>query len=139
MRPEGWRITPQDKELFSSMKENFGDIVSGLAEMMRSEVALAKTELEHELAKLNKAVPALVVAALFGVFALGLALLAGVYALSTVVSPWLAALIVSAGSALVAGLSYRFGWKRVVSMDLKPKQTMQSVKENVVWLKSRLN
>lgn len=143
MRPTDWQNgtgnTGTTDELFSSMKQNFGEIAAGIVDLIESELLLAKTELQAEMSKLTRALPTIVVGSLFGAFALGLALLAAVYGLSNVVPAWLAALIVSAGAALAGGIFFRVGWKKIASLDFKPKQTIESVKENVVWLKSRMN
>jgi len=138
-RMNGTESKGSTDELFSSMKRNFGDIATGILDLIESELTLAKTELQREMSKLTRALPTIVVGALFGAFALGLALLAAVYGLSMVVPAWLAGLIVSASAAVIGGILFRVGWKRIASVDFKPKQTIESVKENVVWLKSRMN
>jgi hypothetical protein len=65
--------------------------------------------------------------------------LTAVYALALVVPAWSAALIVGIAAAITAAVTIRFGWKRVAAVDLKPRETIESVKENVVWLKNRLS
>lgn len=137
-RADDGGITSTD-ELLTSMKRNFGEIAAGVVELMESELALAKSELQHEVRKLVKAVPLVAIGLMFATYALGFVLLAGVYLLSLVVPAWAAALIVGVGSALIGGILFLVGWKRLSSVDLKPKQTIESVKENVVWLKSRLS
>jgi len=137
--PNGAGNTGSTDELFSAMKRNFGDIAEAVVDLIRSELMLAKSELQSETTKFTKALPTVIVGGLFGVFALGLALLAAVYGLSLVVPAWLAALIVSAGAAIIGGILFRAGWKKIATVDLKPKQTIKSVQENIVWLKSRMN
>jgi uncharacterized membrane protein YqjE len=85
-------------EIFQSIGSNIQDIV-------RSEVSLAKAELQAEAKKSGKAGTILLAGATVGFYAVGLMLLAIVYALSLIVSAWLAALLVAfVVSVVSAGL-----------------------------------
>ena len=71
------------------------------------------------------------------VYGLGLLLLSAVYGLSTVIVPWAAALIVGAVVLAVAGILLsvaRGGFRKITP----PEKTIQSVKENVTWLKDQI-
>jgi len=113
------------------------DIVSDIQEIIRSEIRLAKVELGEHAAKAGKAAGMLAAGAVLGLYALGLLLLAGVYAFAMVVPSWAAALIVC---ALCAGLASAFvviGRKRIKQVQAKPERTMANVKENLEWAKNQ--
>jgi hypothetical protein len=71
------------------------------------------------------------------VFALLFLLLMVVYASSIVMPNWAAALIVAAALAIVAGTTVSAGRKRFKKIHPTPKRTMDSVKENVEWVKQQ--
>src|SRR5581483_6613582 len=80
------------------------DIVSNIQEIIRSEFHLAKAEIKEETAKASKPAIAALIGTLLGVYAGGFALLAVVYALSRVMAPWTAALLVAACVGVAATL-----------------------------------
>ena len=110
------------------------DIVGNIQDIVRSELRLARSEFREELRKSRDAGMLLGVGVVLLAFALLFALLGAVYALSSVVSAWAAALIVSAGVALIAALCVSLGIARFRKVRAAPK-TAQSVKENVEWAK----
>jgi biopolymer transport protein ExbB/TolQ len=50
---------------------------------------------------------------------------------------WLAALIVGVVVAIVAGILAMVGYQRIKQVNLKPEQTVDSVKEDVEWVKQQ--
>jgi len=80
--------------------------------IVRLELALAAAELKQKLIKLGLGIGLVVAAAVFAFFALGFALATAAAALATVLSTWLALLIVAGGlfllAALLGGLGARF-------------------------------
>jgi uncharacterized membrane protein YqjE len=83
-----------------------GEILRDIAEhterIVRAEIQLGVTEAREEVMRLAKRGAYAVAGAAFGFLALILLLLSAVYALSTVVRPWLAALIVALAVGLAA-------------------------------------
>ena len=65
-------------------------------------------------------------------------MLGAVFALATVMPPWAAAFIVAVVLAAGAGLLLNVGRKRLQEVHPKPKQTLESVKENVAWAKRQM-
>jgi uncharacterized membrane protein YqjE len=114
------------------------DIVGNIQEIVRSEVRLAKAELSEEARKVKPAGLWIGIGAVFSVGAVMLALLAGVYALSTVMPSWAAALVVCLASGTIAALAARTGVAHVKRIDPTPDKTIQSLKENVAWSKQQL-
>jgi hypothetical protein len=72
--------------------------------IVRLELELAVAELKKKVAALGLGIGLLVGAALFGLFALAFALAAAAAAIATVVSTWLALVIVMGGLFLLAGV-----------------------------------
>lgn len=110
------------------------DIVGNVQHIVRSEFRLAKTEVTEELGK--SAGAAILVAAggamllLSGVFVM----LAAVYALSIVMPPWAAALIVGVAEGIMAAVCIAAGLRKFKTVRVPPK-TAESMKENVEWAK----
>ena len=74
---------------------------------------------------------------LLGVYALGLLLMTIVWLLATQMSNWLAALIVTVVVAAVAATLVMLGRSRLEEVDLKPERTVESLKEDVEWVKQQ--
>jgi hypothetical protein len=89
------------------------DIVGNVQDIVRSEFRLAKTEATDELGKLRSAGTMLGVGAFLLIFSGIFLLLAIVYALSLVMEPWAAALIVGATVGVIAALCCGVGIKRL--------------------------
>ncbi len=113
------------------------DIVRNIQEIVRSEVRLAKREVRDEATKAKSAGLRLAVGALTAIFALLFLLLTAVYALSIVMPNWAAALIVSAALAIVAGAMLSAGRNRFKKIHPTPERTVESLKENVEWVKQQ--
>jgi hypothetical protein len=115
-------------------KPGFGVLLRTLAHevplLLSKEVALAKREMQENLESTKAGAIAMATggAVLLGGFIM--LLLSAVYALSLVVDPWLAALIVG-GSVVVAGLVMVMAGKKQFEADsLRPDRTMDSLKKD---------
>ena len=120
-----------------SVTDVLQDIVGNVQEIVRSEVRLAKTELREEAAKAKTSSMFVGAGALIGVYAGGFLLLGIVYVLATVVPSWAAAFIVALSLAVGAGLLLRAGQRRFQQVKPTPDRTLESVKENVAWVKQQ--
>ena len=120
-----------------SLADVLQDIIRDVQEIVRSEVRLAKTELREEVAKAKAAAGLLAGAAITAVFAVFFVLLAVVYALSLVMAGWAAALIVGVGLAVIAAVMVMAGLKRLKHIQATPARAMDSLKENVEWVKQQ--
>jgi len=112
-------------------------IVNHLTEIIRSELRLAQTELRRDLTQVVRASVFIVVGALAALYALGFILLAAVYGLATVMDPWLSAVIVGVAVAIVAVIFLQIGRSRLKRASLKPDETIQSLRENITWMKKQ--
>jgi len=113
------------------------EIGTHLTEILRSEVRLARAEIRGDVTQVAKARLFLVVSAVFALYAFGFFLLAIVYALQETWAPWASALSVGAGVGIVAVIFLLIGRKRMNVASLRPDKTIQSLEENVTWLKTQ--
>jgi uncharacterized membrane protein YqjE len=127
--------TPQTQR---SVPEVLQNIVSNLQEIIRSEFLLAKTELKEEAKQAAKPVTTFGVGLVFGIYGMGLLLLAATYALALVVPVWLAALLVGTGLAIVAFALMSSSGKKLKRINPTPDKTIQSLEENVQWAKHQI-
>ena len=126
---------PQNTE--PTFKQLFQDAFSSIREIIRSEVQLAKTETKEEVSKAGRAGAILGGGIVLTLYALGLALLAGVTALSLLVATWLAFLIVAVVVGIAAAFLIGSGRRKLQQVDLKPQRTVTTMKENLQWAKQQ--
>jgi putative superfamily III holin-X len=120
-----------------SVSDVLQDIFGNLQDIVRSEVQLAKAEFKTEAGKVAKAGKPLIAGAVLSLYAGGLLLLALVHGLSLVLQPWIAALSVGALVSVLAAILISMGRARLRIVNRKPEKTIQTVKENVQWLKDQ--
>jgi uncharacterized membrane protein YqjE len=113
------------------------EIVSHVAEIIRSELQLARTEARQEITQVANAGIYLLFGIVFGLFALGFVLLGAVYALGSTMPVWLAAIIVGAASGTVAMIFLSVGRTKMKKSSLKADITNRSLQENATWMKKR--
>jgi uncharacterized membrane protein YqjE len=89
--------------------EIFRDIVGHIAEIVRAEIRLASLDFRQEIVELRTAALCITVAALLIGYGVVFLLLGLVYALSTVWAPWLSALAVGAGVAIIGSVILGIG------------------------------
>jgi MFS family permease len=106
--------------------------------LVRQEVELAKTELAIKGKRAGVGAGMFGGAGLVGLYAVGALVTAAIAALATAVDTWLAALIVGVVLAAVAGIVALTGKKKVQeAMPPVPEDSVESVKEDVQWTKTR--
>jgi uncharacterized membrane protein YqjE len=121
-----------------TVPEVLQDIVGNIQEIIRSEFRLGTAEIKEEAARAAKPMTTVGAGIIFGVYALGFLFLAIVYALSTVVAPWLAALIVTGVAALMAAVLVASGRGQLKRVKVVPQKTIANVKENVQWATNQM-
>jgi len=123
------------------MDESVGAIVSqlttDLGELTRQELALAKAELQTEAKKAGKGAGMLGGAAFAGWMVALFISLTVMWALDEAMDLIWAALIVAVVWAVVAAVLATTGRKELREVDPKPDQTVESLKEDAKWLKTR--
>ena len=106
--------------------------------LVRQEVELAKTELTIKGKRVGIGAGMFGGAGLVGLYAVGALVAAAIAALATAMATWLAALIVGVVLAAVAGVVALTGKKKVQeAMPPVPEDSVESVKEDVQWTKTR--
>jgi len=133
------RATPADRPdevAETSIGEMIGNISNHLSQLFRQEVELAKAELRQEASKAGKAAGMLGGAGLAGYMVIVLLSFALVFALSNVMDPGWAALIVAAIWAIIAAVLYANGRKKLKNVDPVPRRTVDTIKEDAQWLKN---
>jgi len=113
------------------------DIVRDIQDIIRSETKLGQIELRQEAVKAARAGAMLGAGALLASYALGFLLLAAVFALTLALPAWLAALIVCAGTTVMALVCLWFGRARWQLVHPAPTRTIETVKENVEWIRQQ--
>jgi uncharacterized membrane protein YqjE len=114
------------------------DVIGNVQEIVRSEVRLAKAEIKEEAAKAKSSAMLLGVGAASAVYAVLFLLLMTVYALTFVMPNWAAALVVGGVLAIVAVVAVSIGMKRFKEIHPTPERTVETIKENVEWVKQRV-
>jgi uncharacterized membrane protein YqjE len=117
--------------------QSLGTIVSGIVEdlqnIVRGEVQLAKTELKEDAGKLGKGAGMLAAGALVGLVGFIFLMLALTYLLNKSMQMWLAAGIVGLALVIIAAVVAMTGKNQMSAANLKPQQTIDSVKEDQEW------
>jgi len=121
-----------------SLGELFGDLSKDTVNLVRGELELAKAEMSQKVSKVGKDLGFLAIGgavAYAGVLALGAAL---IIILATIGLPWwLAALLVG---LVVTGIGYfliQKGLTELKHQNLAPTGTIQTIKEDVEWMKEQ--
>jgi uncharacterized membrane protein YqjE len=121
--------------------ESIGNLISQVAgdvsTLFRQEVALAKAELKEEAAKAGKAGGMLAGAGFAGYMVAVLLSLALVLALGDVMPDGWAAVIVAVLWAIVGGVLYAVGRKRMKDVDPVPRQTVETLREDAQWVRDQ--
>ena len=111
------------------------DIVGNVQEIVRAEVSLAKAELRQEAGKALSSGGWLAAGGLSGVFATLFLLLAAASALSLVMPQWASVLIVAVVLAIASAILLAIGGRRLKAVRATPERTVETIKENVEWVK----
>jgi hypothetical protein len=118
-----------------SISEVLQDILRNVQELLRSEVRLAKAEIREEATRAASSL-VWVAAGIAGVLSAWIFLLwTAVYALSTVMAMWAATLVVAVVVAIAGSLSIAAGLRRFRQVSPIPERTVESIKENLEWIK----
>jgi hypothetical protein len=120
----------------TSVGELIGEISDDLSKLFRQEVELAKAEIKQEATKAGKAAGMLGGAGFAGYMTVLLLSFALVYALSNVMDPGWAALIVAVMWGIVGAVLYSTGRKKIKDVDPVPHRTVETLKEDAKWLKN---
>lgn len=113
------------------------EVLAQLTEIIRSEIRLATVEIRQDMKQVARAGTFLVLSALLALYALGFILLGAVYALAKTAPLWASALIVGVGMGVIATALLLVGRRKMKLASLRPDETIESLQENVTWLKKQ--
>ncbi|GAB3225289.1 hypothetical protein GCM10027447_14550 [Glycomyces halotolerans] len=122
-----------DQSIGQLMSEAARDV----SELLRKELELAKVELREEAKKTSKAGAKLGAASVIGYLALLLASFATAWGLAEVMSAGWAFLIVAVVYAIIATVLFIAGRKQFREVSPKPRQTMETLKEDAEWAREQ--
>jgi len=133
------RAAPDNRINDTSVSELISGLVNDAQQLVHREIDLAKREVAIEVDKVKQGAVALGIGA--GLAVIG-ALLLGhmlVYLVQTLtgLSLWVSYLIVGAIFAIGGGLLLMQGIKRMQAVDPLPRETIESVKEDIQWIKEQ--
>ncbi|MCW2777234.1 MAG: hypothetical protein JWN17_959 [Frankiales bacterium] len=121
----------------ASVGQLVGQVTNDLSTLMRQEIALARAEITEEAKKAAKGAGALGAAGYLGYLASIFASLTLMFVLDTFLPIWAAALIVTALYGLIAFVLFSKGKKQLKTVDPTPRQTVETLKEDVQWAKDQ--
>jgi len=113
------------------------DILRNVQEIVRSEVRLAKTELREEVVKAKTSGVLLGAGSMAAIYSVLFLLLMAMFALMLVMPSWAAALTVAAVLAIFSTVALSAGLKRMKQITPAPPRTVETIKENVEWVKQQ--
>jgi uncharacterized membrane protein YraQ (UPF0718 family) len=132
-----------DQQGGNAMRERpIGELFKQLSEetssLIRQELELARAELKEKGREAGKGAGFLGGAGLVGLLAAGAVTACVILLLDKAVAAWVAALIVAVVYGAIAGVLARRGKERVqAATPPAPEQTVEAVKEDVEWAKTR--
>jgi hypothetical protein len=122
-----------------SLGDLFSELTRETSTLVRKEIELAKTEMTDKAGKVGKNVASLAIGGAVA-YAGALALIAGVILLlGNAIPLWVSALIVG---LVVAGVGYflvQKGLTALKQIDVVPRQTIETLKEDKEWAKDQIH
>jgi hypothetical protein len=119
-----------------SNRELISEIASKASLLARKELELTKAEIRADVQAVLVVAKALGLAAIAALLGVNLLLVAGVFALATIIPGWVAALVIGGILLVLGAVAGYIGWRRMVSEPLA--LTRLTLKEDVRWVKERL-
>ena len=127
----------EPKQPDKSLGQLVGEMSAEFSSLVRAEVQLAKVELKEEVAKAGKAGGMFGAGAVTGYFALLFASLALAWLLDQVMPTALAFFLVALLYGVAAAVLITRGRTEMQKVDPVPRQTVETLKEDVEWAKAQ--
>jgi hypothetical protein len=128
----------QERKEDRSLGELFAELAGDTGTLVRQEVALAKTELAQNAARVGRHVGSLAVGGAFGYAALLALTAAAIIGLGRVIPLWSAALVVGVVLAVVAWWLVSGALRALRQTDVVPRRTVETLKEDAQWVKDQV-
>ena len=122
-----------------SLGDLFSELAAETGTLVRQEVALAQVELTEKATVVGKNVGYLAVGGAVGYAAMLAVLAAVILGLSMFIPAWSAALLVGVVVGIVAYVLISSALSELRKTELKPEETVESIKEDAQWLKNQLS
>lgn len=119
--------------------ELFSDMTSQVQDLLRKEVELAKLETKDQMAKATKAGAMLGAAGVAGFFAALLLSFAAAWGLAEAIPTGLAFLAIGLLYAVLGGLLFTQGRRKLSSLNPVPEQTIRTLRDDVEVAKGSLS
>ena len=129
----------RDTEDDRSIGTLLGDLGRQVSTIVRKEIELARVEITSAVGRMGQG--AAMTAAGGALIYAGLLVVLGAIVFALIdagLDPWLAALIVGAVALVVGGIVTSMGVQRIRSTEIAPKQTAETVRENVEFVKEQV-
>lgn len=120
-----------------SVGDLFGELSQEMSTLVRQEVQLAKAEMSQKASRVGKDLGFLAVGGAVAYAGFLALLAAAILALALVLPGWAAALIVGVVVAAIGFFLVRKGLKDLKQTDPAPRETLQTMKEDVQWAKDQ--
>ena len=118
-----------------SVTDVLQDILRNVQDILRSEVRLAKAEIRQEATQAATAALWMTIGVVGLLSAWMFLLWTAVYALATVLPIWAATLVTAVAMAGVGGVVVTAGLRRFARIKPMPERTIESLQENLEWMK----
>jgi hypothetical protein len=116
----------------------FGDLAEQLATLIRKEMELARTEMTEKATAMGRDAASIGIGAALGYGGVLVLLGAAVLLLVEVgLDAWIAALIVGLVAAGVGAFLVNQGRTKLAEVDLAPKKTVETLKDDAQWAKEQ--
>ena len=122
-----------------SIGELFGQLSQDMTLLFRQELQLARSEMSEKISQVTSNLVSVVAGgfvAYVGALALVAALILGLQEAAEI-SPWVSALIVGAMLAVAGYVMLNRGLKELKRVDLAPRRTVETLKDDVQWAKEQ--
>ncbi|MCA1692734.1 MAG: phage holin family protein [Acidimicrobiales bacterium] len=136
-RPQPEVLPTQPQEADKSLGALVADMTSEVSTLMRKEVELAKVELKEEVSRAGKAGGMLGAGALTGYLTILFASFALAWLLDAVMPVALAFLLVAVLYGIAAAVLITRGREQIKHVDPVPRQTVETLKEDMEWAKAQ--
>lgn len=118
-----------------SISDLIRNLATDLSALLGKEISLAKSEVRESVSEVKTAVGAIATGAAVAMAGLVVLAMSAVYALSNILAPWLAALIIGAAALLIGYLMVRSGREKMKAEAFVPDRTLDSVEKDQETLK----
>lgn len=122
-----------------SIGELFGQLSQDMTLLFRQELQLARAEMSEKISRVTSNLVSVVAGgfvAYVGALALVAALILGLHEAADI-SPWVSALIVGVIFAVAGYVMLNRGLKELKRVDLAPRRTVETLKDDVQWAKEQ--